>query len=153
MNEGDLCDGEGITVDVGVTREEVCSGEGDGLACCSTGDGGGGAGECWLVVNGCDLKGQGDGISEIVEAECGEVLEREPPAGDVDLVLRVGGVGIQPEFRSGGSAISVKTLAVNAPAGTVLELFGNVPPVPVIGDPISRGSTVTCVHLENVEAG
>ena len=103
MNEGDLCDGEGITVDVGVAGEEVCSGEGDGLTCRSTVDGGGGAGECWSVVNGCDLKGQGDGISEIGEAERGEVLERQPPAGDVDLVLRVGGVGIDLEFRSAGS--------------------------------------------------
>ena len=115
MNEGDLCDGEGITVDVGVTGEEVCSREGDGLTCCSTGDGGWGAGECWLVVNGCDLKGQGDGISEIGEAERGEVLEREPPAGDVDLVLRVVGVGIQPELRSAGGAIGREALGVDPP--------------------------------------
>lgn len=50
--------------------------------------------------------------------------------------------------------LTVVTISVffNAPAGTVLELFGNVPPVPVISNPIGRGCTVTRVHLENIKS-
>ena len=50
--------------------------------------------------------------------------------------------------------LAVVTISVffDTPAGTVLELLGDVPPVPVLGDPICRRGTITSVHLKDVEA-
>ena len=44
-------------------------------------------------------------------------------------------------------------VAFELPAATILELLGDVPPVPVFCHPVVGRSTVSGIHLEEVEAG
>lgn len=45
------------------------------------------------------------------------------------------------------------TIALELPATTVLELFWDLPPVPVVSQPAEGGGTVGSIDLECVEAG
>jgi hypothetical protein len=49
--------------------------------------------------------------------------------------------------------LAVITVSVffDAPSGTILELLGNIPPVPVVSNPVRAWCTITSVHLEDVE--
>lgn len=48
-------------------------------------------------------------------------------------------------------AVITVSIFFNAPSGTILELLGDIPPVPVISNPVRAWCTVASVHLENVE--
>ncbi len=45
------------------------------------------------------------------------------------------------------------SVALELPATAILELLGDLEPVPVISHPVDGGRAVGCVHLEDVEAG
>lgn len=45
------------------------------------------------------------------------------------------------------------TNALELPATTILELLGNLPPVPVVSNPAERGSAICSIDFKDVEAG
>jgi len=49
--------------------------------------------------------------------------------------------------------LTVITVSVffDAPSGTILELLWNIPPVPVVSNPVRAWCTIASVHLEDIE--